>query len=168
MWNKFKKKSAGFSIIEMMAVIAIVGLTLVGLVSLALQSIQVQRLNKYNLISSMLAQEGIEIIRNQRDSNWRTGANDWSTVMAVGNYIVDYTGAMSLADGMDDPDTKLNVNASGMYQHGGSGTPTGFNRLVTISNTTAASSTVTSRVRYQSGSNYFNYTAVTVLYDWNQ
>jgi len=166
MWNN-KINQAGFSILEMVAVIAIIGLTLVGLVSLALQSIQVQRLNKYNLTAAMLAQEGIELVRNQRDSAWKDGSG-WGAVMADGNYIVDYTGTMTGGiSGIDDSRVVLNINGNGLYEHG-SGALSSFSRLVTISNTTAVSSTVTSRVRYRSGSNYFNYIAETILYDWNQ
>lgn len=162
-----KINQAGFSILEMTAVIAIIGLTIVGLMSLALQSIQVQRLNKYNLTAAMLAQEGIEIVRNRRDSNWRTRTDSWTTVMAADNYIVDYNGTFTGGIGdIDNSGAVLNI-AGGFYEHG-VGVPSPFSRLVTISNTTAASSTVTSRVRYRSGDNYFNYIAETVLYDWNQ
>ena len=162
-----KKNQTGFSILEMVAVIAIIGLTLVGLVSLALQSIQVQRLNKYNLTAAMLAQEGIELIRNRRDTAWKDGSG-WGTVMISGNYIVDYTGLITGGiSGIDNSNAALNINVNGLYEHI-SGTPSNFSRLVTISNTTAASSTITSRVRYRSGNNYFNYIAETVLYDWNQ
>ena len=162
-----KKNQTGFSILEMVAVIAIIGLTLVGLVSLALQSIQVQRLNKYNLTAAMLAQEGIELIRNRRDTAWKDGSG-WGAVMINGNYIVDYTGLFTGGiSGIDNSSAVLNININGLYEHG-SGATSNFSRLVTISNTTAASSTVTSRVRYRSGSNYFNYIAETVLYDWNQ
>lgn len=163
-----KTSQSGFSILEMVAVIAIIGFTLLGLVSLALQSIQVQRLNKYNLTAAMLAQEGIEIIRNRRDSNWRSRASSWSTVMTAGNYIVDYTGTFTGGvSGINDASAVLKINPSGLYEHG-SGVTSNFSRLVTITNTNAASSTVTSQVRYQSGQNYFNYIAETVLYDWNQ
>lgn len=163
---------AGFSVLEMVAVIAIIGLTLVGLVSLALQSVQVQRLNKNNLTAAMLAQEGIEIIRNKRDSNWKSRTLTWDQVMYPGNYRVDYNDSYSIpfdnvAD-ITDPGTKLYINGSGMYDHDNTGAPTNFNRMITINHLAGdASSTITAQVRYRNGENYFNYIAETVLYDWN-
>jgi prepilin-type N-terminal cleavage/methylation domain-containing protein len=165
MLNK-NKNQTGFSVLEMIAVIAIIGLTLVGLVSLALQSFQVQRLNKNNLTAAMLAQEGIEIVRNQRDSAWKDGSG-WDSVMSDGDYIVDYTGYFSEPYSITSSQAVLKINANGMYEHT-NGTPTNFSRLVTLTHTDSASSTVTSQVRYRSGNNYFNYTAETILYDWNR
>lgn len=163
------KNQTGFSILEMVAVIAIISFTVVGMMSLALQSIQVQRINKNNLTAAMLAQEGIEIIRNRRDSNWKNVApSSWALVMAEGSYIVDYTGYIDgPGHSITDAAAVLKINGSDFYEHG-IGTNSSFSRLVTISNTNSASSTVTSWVRYGSGNSYFNYIAEAVLYDWNQ
>ncbi len=154
--------------LEMIAIIAIIGLTLVGLVSLALQSIQTQRVNKYGLTAAMLAQEGIELVRNRRDSSWVSGLTSWTDTMANGTYLVDYTGLVSTgASSVADPVANLKIDGGGFYGYG-SGTSTPFNRVVVISDTSAASSTVTSMVRYGSGGNFYTYTAETILYDWNK
>lgn len=80
---------SGFSLIEILAVLFIVSMSMLGVVSLIIQNIQVQSINKNNLIASSLAQEGIELIRQTRDSNWRAGQN-YDTNLDNGIYKIDY------------------------------------------------------------------------------
>lgn len=75
--------------IEILAVLFIVAISLLGLVSLIVQNIQAQSVNKNNLIAYNLAQEGIELIRQVRDSNWKAG-NPYDMDLADGSYYMDY------------------------------------------------------------------------------
>lgn len=99
----------GFSLIEVLAVLFIVSVSLIGLVSLIIQNIQAQTINKNNLIAYNLAQEGVELIRQVRDSNWRTGAA-YDTNLADGTYYMDYL--------MDTPMTVL-TDSGKIYLHNG-------------------------------------------------
>jgi prepilin-type N-terminal cleavage/methylation domain-containing protein len=83
------KNKAGFSLIEILAVLFIVSLALLGLVSLIIQNIQAQSVNKNNFIAYNLAQEGVELIRQTRDSNWRAG-DPFDQDLAPGTYYIDY------------------------------------------------------------------------------
>jgi prepilin-type N-terminal cleavage/methylation domain-containing protein len=87
--NNFTKKKSGFSLIEILAVLFIVSVALLGLVSLIVQNIQAQSINKNNLIAYNLAQEGIELIRQTRDSNWKNSL-PYDTNLADGTYYMDY------------------------------------------------------------------------------
>ena len=87
--NKIIKHKNGFSLIEILAVLFIVSVALLGLVSLIIQNIQAQSINKNNLISYNLAQEGIELIRQTRDSNWKNNIA-YDTNLADGIYYMDY------------------------------------------------------------------------------
>ncbi len=85
----FKHKQSGFSLIEILAVLFVVSMSMLGVISLIIQNIQAQSINKNNLIASSLAQEGIELIRQTRDANWRAGrAFDYN--LSAGTYKIDY------------------------------------------------------------------------------
>ncbi|MFZ2310643.1 MAG: prepilin-type N-terminal cleavage/methylation domain-containing protein [Patescibacteria group bacterium] len=82
---------AGFTLIEVLAVLFIVSIAMLGLVSLIIQNIQAQSVNKNNLIAYNLAQEGIELIRQTRDANWRAGNGTlFDKDLANGKYYIDY------------------------------------------------------------------------------
>jgi len=85
----FKHHRPGFSLIEILAVLFVVSMSLIGVVSLIVQNIQAQSINKNNLIASSLAQEGVEMIRQVRDSNWRSNIA-FDTNLADGSYKIDY------------------------------------------------------------------------------
>ena len=73
---QFNSKQEGFSIIEVLFALSILAIGVVGLSSLLIQNIQIQNYTKNKLIASMLAQEGVELLRNIRDQNW-IDDNDW-------------------------------------------------------------------------------------------
>ena len=79
----------GFSLIEILAVLFVVTTSMLTVVSLINQNIQVQSVNRNNLIASSLAQEGVELIRQTRDSNWRQSV-PYDTDLADGTYKIDY------------------------------------------------------------------------------
>ena len=63
-------ESAGFTLIEVLVALAILTVAISPLLVTAVSSLRVSALIQNNLIASNLAQEGIEIIRNIRDTNW--------------------------------------------------------------------------------------------------
>ncbi len=88
-WQQ-KKNKKGFTLIEVITILFVISLGMIGVLSLIVQNIQSQSLNKDTLIAYQLAQEGVELIRQVRDTNWREG-RAWNTNLAVGNYYMDYT-----------------------------------------------------------------------------
>lgn len=165
--KKLKQSSPGFSLIEMMAVLVIVSLGLIGVASLATQSIQAQTINRGNIIAYQLAQEGIEIIRQRRDSNWLQGL-DWDDAIGTGSYCVDYFKPdirLVAAAG----ECQLYLDASDWYRSpyvlstGSTATP--FYRLVTIDVATSSMS-VKTIVTWTDRSRAHRFEAETELYDW--
>ncbi|NTU98961.1 hypothetical protein HGA64_03060 [Candidatus Falkowbacteria bacterium] len=163
--NKIRSES-GFSIIEMVAVIFVINFALVGIVSLAIQSIQIERFNKSILVAAQLAQEGVELIRNQRDNNWIVPSPGWPP--ANDNYAVDVDinavgGIASIADDR----TKLYTDAEGFYTHDSTGSSTIYRRLVTVNtDPSLATTTIKSQVQFSDGFKVKNYIVETELYDW--
>ena len=107
--KKINYNQPGFSLIEVLAVLFIVSVSLIGLVSLIIQNIQAQTINKNNLIAYNLAQEGVELIRQVRDSNWRADLA-YDTNLAEDTYYMDYL--------MDTPMTALGDSGK-IYLHNG-------------------------------------------------
>jgi prepilin-type N-terminal cleavage/methylation domain-containing protein len=169
----FQKK--GFTILEITVVIFIITIGMLGILSLVNQSIQVEYINKNMIVASQLAQEGLELARNKRDVNWLAGEN-WKNssttfsnfdIVQDGTYAVDYGGVINGAvNNINDAGAKLYLNAGGFYTHAATATSTPFSRLITVGNESSASTSVTCLVRWQKGSNSYNFSAQTVLYDW--
>lgn len=128
------KKNKGFSLAEVVIALGILTFGLVGIASLLLQNMQVENLTKNYLIASMLAQEGVEIVRNIRDENWVL-FQDWLVDLPAGTFALDYEGRDSInstPNTVGDADTRLYLNGSSFYSHTSSLRPTAFYRLMTI------------------------------------
>lgn len=69
-WLFSKKRGQG--ILEVVIAISVIVVGLVSIMSLVIFNVGVQSYNHDMLIASNLAREGIEIVRNTRDSNWLT------------------------------------------------------------------------------------------------
>jgi Tfp pilus assembly protein PilV len=179
------KKYPGFTILEITVCIFIIVMALVGILSLANQNVQVGTINKNMLVASQLAQEGLEAVRNKRDMNWlKSGAAFWETSSSTNSYLdilqgtaigtpvsytVDaYTGQIANKNvSISDPSTQLYMNGGGFYTHNSAGaTATGFSRLITVGNQSNASTSVTCLVQWSKGTNTYNFSAQTVLYNW--
>jgi type II secretory pathway pseudopilin PulG len=65
-----KNKEKGFSIMEVTVSVAIVAFTFVGMMSLFTYNIRLEIQDRNRIIAAYLAQEAIEIVRQQRDNNW--------------------------------------------------------------------------------------------------
>jgi len=64
------KKIMGFMIVEVMIAIFIFSLGITGAISLIISGLKVNKLIEKRIVAINLAQEGLEIVRNMRDTNW--------------------------------------------------------------------------------------------------
>ena len=159
-----KNKRRGFTLVEIIVVLFIISLGLVGVLTLIVQNIQSQSYNKNNLIAYQLAQEGIELVRKVRDSNWRAG-RAFNANLADGEYYMDYrdatvypsTGADSLI---------LKQDSNGFYIHDTVGTASGFSRKIIISNLAANYLRVETDISWHDHNRDYTYSLETLLYDW--
>lgn len=132
-------KGGGFMMIEAIFSVFIVGIVLVTFLTV-MGNIYTQEFGKRDyVIAANLAQEGIEIVRNIRDNNWKNNKNafDGTTFPANAsggtNYCIDYNDNYSAAPPTIcvDITTKLKNN-SGFYEYN-TGTATKFSRYVRVS-----------------------------------
>ncbi len=164
MKDNFSKK--GFTLVEVIVILFIMSLGLIGILGLIVQNIQSQSYNKSNLIAYQLAQEGIELIRKVRDSNWRESL-PYDDKLAAGQYFMDYEDAAPQAYNPVMPEQLvLNKNAANFYTHDLAATTTPFSRLITIQAIDDHSFRVNSSIFWgEHGRNYV-YDLETVLYNW--
>lgn len=171
-WRKIKKfQQPGFSIIEILAILFIISLAMLGVVSLIVQNIQVQSINKNQLIAASLSQEGIELVRQIRDTNWLNG-NNFATGLTNGNYVTDFNQGGLIPVGSNS-DTRLYLDSGGFYVLAAAGLePTIFKRQIFIERLPATAEDpgeplkVRSLVSWEVRDKPYRYELGTLLYDW--
>ncbi|MCK5319886.1 hypothetical protein KAJ61_00670 [Candidatus Parcubacteria bacterium] len=176
----FKINNKGFSILEASVVMGVVSIGLLGVFSLVLQNIQVQKVNKNMLVASMLAQEGLELVRNIRDDNWiAIPVVDWDLDIAGwanNDFAIDYTMALINANGIGDVLARLYKNSvNNFYTHTADGnTATQYYRLIIVDGIDASSPAdgitdyykIKSHIQWNENNVLKDYIAETHLYNW--
>lgn len=155
----------GFTIVEVATVLFIVAIGLIGILSLIVKNVQSQGYNKQNLVAYQLAQEGIELIREVRDTNWNNGEDFRTGIASDGSYYMDYLDTAPLT--ASGPQA-LYLDSDGFYSHDSAGTDSGFRRLITITTDSPDSFLVSVTVDWPNRENgeRFSYVLETILYDW--
>ncbi len=168
MFLKIKKNKKAFSIVEVLISLAVVSIAFVAILSLSFSNVSTQTYNKNQLVASMLAQEGVELVRNLRDQNWLDGNNfskdildtDGTFVIDEKNFLVDDT-----PNNINDDETKLYLNSDGFYEHDSTGTSTPFRRLMEVSSVSGGIYLKTT-VRWYKANKPYDYIIETEFYDW--
>lgn len=160
----FKHKQPGFMLVEILAVLFVVSVGLIGVLSLIVQNIQSQNINKRTIAAYQLAQEGLELVRKVRDTNWKNG-NAWDLNLAAGTYYMDYLDETPhLLNNVTD--SELYMNDSGFYIHNGVTALTPFSRTIEIIPISSGALRVYSHVVWYDRDKIFNYDLETLFYDW--
>ncbi len=140
-----KKSGGGFTLLEVLVALFVIIVGLMGGMSAILKTLTLLSFSASRLTAAYLAQEGIEIVRNVRDTNWleaRTVANDWDEGLAncSNGCIADYN--HSYGPDLIDPNLPafasqfLNIGGNGFYSYSPS-TETKFKRKITITTSVA-------------------------------
>ena len=169
-FNNVTMKS-GFTLMEAIVAIFVITTGIVGVLSLVTQTISSATFSKDKLIAAYLAQEGIEIVRNIRDTNWlEGGSNPWNEGLDTcsGGCIADYTYSQQV-----DPTLLaytgqfLNIDTSGYYGYSGV-TPNKFQRKITISDGPISGSSLNIKVEvfWQEKGKPHSVSAQENLYNW--
>jgi len=156
----------------MEAIVAIFVITagIVGVSSLVAQTISSATFSKDRLIAAYLAQEGIEIVRNIRDTNWLEGTtNPWDeglTSCSTGCEVDYYCTTVVDPDATNPPSHNclasygtgnfLKLDTNNFYNYA-TGTETKFKRKITIS-----------KEEYPAGSGRYDKMIVTVEVFWEE
>ncbi len=118
--------SKAFTLIEILIAITVITVGVVGSYAAITRVASLTFSNSFRFVASRLAQEGIELVSNIRDTNW-IKRTDWDNDLADNDYRVQYD-KDSLLTHFDTP---LKINSNGFYNYD-SGSLTRFTRKVTI------------------------------------
>ena len=130
----------GFTILEAIAAIFVMTVGVLGAYAVVQQIIVYNSISSSRLTAAYLAQEGIEIVRNIRDTNWVEGvASSWYEGLTgcASGYEADYDDTDLSC--WSDPGRFLELQAGGFYSYD-SGTQPKFKRKITIFDATDLSS----------------------------
>lgn len=146
----------GFSLIEILIAILVMTIGIVGIYAIVPRSVFWGEVNVDKFIASKLAQEGLELVRNIRDTNW-IKKETWNTNLAVGDdYEIDYNDPeLSLKDQF------LKINNDGFYQYE-NGKETKFKRKISIKECGDSCLKIISKVSWANN----NFSLEENLYDW--
>ena len=147
---------------------------MMGIFSLIAQNHLVYNTNKNKFIAVTLAQEGVELVRNYRDSNWLEEELWDNEVKNDGDYIIDaYT---ILDDSVDDiADARLYLDEDNKYLHTIVGnTVTPFYRLIQVTEEEPSAAIcpsgsclkVRSWVRWNERGTDYDYYIDVLMYKW--
>lgn len=149
-----KLKLGGFTLVEALVAIAILITAVVGPISLIGDATHKLYYSRDRLIALNLAQEGIEVVRQKRDSNMLS-AGIWDVGIGAGNYTISATSSAPIGSTTETTPQPVYMDSYGFYTQNG-GTATQFKRIVNTTGGGAtpelkASSTVTWATGGQSG-----------------
>ena len=160
----------GFTIVELMLAITLMATGIIAIYALIPHSIKIGEINRDKYLATQLAREGIEIVRNIRDTNWLeqmdspTATWDEGLTACVMGCEVDYT-----TPSIQDPiltaygaGTYLKVDENGFYNYT-TGIDTKFKRKVEI---TPIAGALQVKVTVNWSGDYNDSVLEEILYDW--
>ncbi|MDD3006897.1 MAG: type II secretion system protein [Candidatus Pacebacteria bacterium] len=88
-FKKYDNKDKGFTLMEVIVSVGIVAFAFVGVMAVFASNIRVEIASRDKTTASYLAQEAMEIIKNERDTNWFAGgAANWDNGIGAGSHQV--------------------------------------------------------------------------------
>lgn len=170
MWNKIINQKS-FTLLEVLIAVFFLTAGIFGAYTVIQQTLINTSVSVSKLTAAYLAQEGIEIVRNIRDTNWledRSVSTSWDDGLVLP--IIDCRAGCE-ADYNDSNLSSYNGNPlyietiSGMYGYD-SGTPTPFTRKITITPNGTDILEVLVNVSWQEGPRTLNVAVQENLYNW--
>jgi len=158
------KEESAFTLVEIIVILFIVSVGMIGILSLVIQNIQSQIINKNNITAYQLAQEGLELVRKTRDTNWLNGYS-WNEGLAAGTYYMDFQDDAPQLLGSSGLDL-LYQDSDGFYVHDNTFTATRFSRQIEITDISSHEKNIKAVVSWGDRNQSFTYNLETRLYDW--
>ena len=167
-------QSKGFTLVETLVAISIFTVSILGLMSVLASSISNTHYAKQKMVASYLAQEGIEYIKNMRDTSILYGSgNPWNQFKSDFSPCNDQDHAcgftkplpfnVSICSSLND--CKLYVNDGG-YDTNPVGANSGFVRKIWMTTIGANEIKIFSNVSWTQGSGSHNITFSDNLFNW--
>jgi hypothetical protein len=161
----FKNFKNSFTLLEAIFSITILILTIVGAFTLVQLTLGFTPITQQKLIASYLVQEGIEIVRNIRDTNWISGLNWTNNLTTTTSYYLD-------SQSLQFPDLSCSSQYlyldSNSYNCRSSGSQTKFQRQITLTEIGSDQLEVLVEVEWQEKGRTHTIKAMENLYNWRQ
>lgn len=155
-----------FTLLEVILAIFVLTVAVSGAFALISQTFVAANLAQSKLIASYLAQEGIEITKNIRDSNWLAQRTDpdilWNEGLNEGGWQIDYKG-QKLDYGLYG--NFLNIDSEGFYSYS-AGNQTPFKRKISITNIDEDNIKAVVEVSWQERNRDYSVKALEKLSNW--
>ena len=159
------KSGAGFTLVEVLVALFILITGVVAGLSTINSGLASTQVAKSKLIAANLNQEGIEIVRNIRDSNWLEQRISpgllWDDGLSFGDWEVVYQ-----SQNLESYQGRyLKIDTNGFYNYT-SEADTKFKRKITIQKIADDQLRIVSKVEWEEKGRSYNLTAVEDLYNW--
>jgi len=156
--------SKGFTLIEIMIAITVLTVGIMACYSAITEVVSLTYLNSFRFVASRLAQEGMELVSNTRDTNWLNG-DDWKDGLTdcASGCEVDYNDTT-----FSFPYTGqyLKIDSNGFYNYG-NGDDSRFKRKITITDINPDEIKVNVQITWSElGSSLGTLEAEEYLYNW--
>lgn len=160
-----KNYQKGISLVESLVTLLFLSLALTPLFSVVLSSDNLSNSVRNNLTATNLAEEGLELVRSIRDTNW---FNDlaFDTGLSDGNYRIQWNSTALLAH---DSSSYLMIGPTGIYGYDSGGTQSQFKRRVNITkivSTCNCELKILSEITWTERGRIKNVTIESHLFDW--
>ena len=153
-----QKFLTGFTFLEIMIAISVMTIGILAVYTLIPKMISISSANINRFIASQLAREGMEIVRNIRDTNWLEEVA-WDAGLADGDWRIQYNKDYLFS--LVDEFLKRDIN--GFYNYD-SGEETKFKRKITLSH--FATTTLNVKVEVSWPGSYSPFQVEENLYNW--
>jgi len=150
--KNYKQKQSGFTLLEMLIALSVFSVGIMAAFTLSLANVNTARDNYQRLFAANLAREGLELVKNIRDSNWlKIEANEdcdlapglqlctWDQGLDYNTSTIDYdeqalTGALpDITDCFDNGTCRIYDHEDGFYDHDSvDGSSTNVARLIVL------------------------------------
>ena len=187
-----QKNKQGMSLLESIVAVGLVMSVVIGSITMSISTIRMGRNSNNRIVALNLAREGIEYVRNLRDSNWLKESEgientipepdriyQWDDGMEAGAYNLDqylesgnWVSDFNLLDSSYEYDLEncgtnceLNVTSNGIYNHT-SGVPSNFSRIITLNKDNSEYINVVCKIHWLENEKPKFFTLEENLFDW--
>lgn len=153
----------GFTLIEVLVALFILSIAIGGTFEAIIANLNAANLVRDTFVASGLTQEGMEVMRNLRDSDWLAGRAFGTSLPEGLNRRIEWNSLLPLPS---DPTAYLRKSADGFYTYTPSDPVTPYQRTVDIVKNSATEYKITVTVTWQERKSLKKVSAEEHLYDW--